>query len=133
MGWEGYTAGFEQGGEYIDTFDNARYATSAFFFWDAHQQGDAADTIVSRVVFSIAQMFTQPFAVVGCEDHDCFICNAQFIQRVQHAAHMVIDFADHAVISLSREAKLAITVVVLIALFIDFWREGWQGHLIGVV
>ena len=46
---------------------------------------------------------------------------------------MVIYFADHAVISLSRQAKFAVAVVIFIALFIGFWREGWQSHPIGVV
>ena len=91
----------------------------------AHQQGDARDRIVPGVALAVAQMFAEPFAVVGREDDDGIVRNAESVEPVEDAADVVIDLGYHGVIAVAGGAQFVVGKV----LWASASGEGrWEGR-----
>ena len=85
------------------------------------------------IAFAVAEVFAEPFAVVGGEDDDGVAGDAQVIERGEEAADVVVDFADLAVVAVVGAAQFFVGVVLRPALLFDFRREGGKGERGGVV
>ena len=89
-------------------------------------KGTARDRIVPGVALAVAQMFAEPFAVVGREDDDGVVRNAEGVEPVENAADVVIDLGYHGVIAVARRAQFVVGKVLWPSAGVEGWREGWQ-------
>ena len=92
---------------------------------DLMSRGDAAALVVGGVAFAVAQVLAEPFAVVGGEDDDGVVGDAQVVEGGEEAADVVVDFADLAVVAVVCASQFFVGIVVRSALGFNFrWKVG---------
>ena len=97
------------------------------------EEWDAAALVVGGVAFAVAKVFAEPFAVVGGEDDDGVVGDAQLFERGEEATDVVVDFADLAVVAVVGATQLFVGIVLRPALLLYFRWEGGKGEGGGIV
>ena len=71
-------------------------------------------------------MFAEPFAVVGREDDDGIVRNAEDVEPVEDAADVVINLGYHGVIAVARGAQFVVGKVLWASAVVEGRWEGRQ-------